>query len=177
MNSTTNLQDEYLDLVDENDRVIGKEKRSIVYAKGRSNFRVINAFVINSNGEIWIPRRAANKRLFPLCLDMSLGGHVESGETYEEALEREAAEELNINIPDVKIRLLEHLTPSKHKVSAFMKVYEIRTDDTPNYNKDDFTEYFWLKPNELIKRIKAGEKSKSDLPKLINIFYEKDLGR
>ena len=29
---------------------------------------------------------------------MSIGGHVESGESYEEALKREASEELNINI-------------------------------------------------------------------------------
>jgi len=72
MNSTHTL-DEYLDLVDENDNVIGKKKRSEVYAKNLSNFRVVNAFVINSKGEIWIPRRAKNKRMFPLCLDMSMG--------------------------------------------------------------------------------------------------------
>jgi len=54
--------DELLDLVDRNDKVIGREKRSIVYAKRLSNFRVINAFIRNSQGELWIPRRTAVKK-------------------------------------------------------------------------------------------------------------------
>jgi len=74
--------DEYLDLVDLQDSVIGRKLRSEVYAEHLSNFRVVNAFVLNSKGELWIPRRTADKRIFPLCLDMSVGGHVESGESY-----------------------------------------------------------------------------------------------
>lgn len=44
--------DEFLDLVDENDNVVGKKKRSEVYAERLSNFRVVNAFVVNQKGEI-----------------------------------------------------------------------------------------------------------------------------
>ena len=163
--------DEYLDLVDENDNVVGKKKRSEVYAEDLSNFRVVNAFVINSKGEIWIPRRAADKRIYPLCLDMSMGGHVESGESYEDALRRELGEELNINADKVVFSFLGHLTPQKDGVSAYMKVYEIKTDETPDYNKNDFTEYFWLTPKAFFERISGGEKTKSDLPKLVRLFY------
>ena len=145
--------DEYLDLVDENDNVVGKKKRSEVYAENLSNFRVINAFVINLKGEIWIPRRAAKKRIYPLCLDMSMGGHVESGESYEDALRRELREELNINVDKAVIRLLGHLTPQKDGVSAYMKVYEIKMNETPDYNKNDFTELD-EKTNELLKETK-----------------------
>lgn len=163
--------DEYLDLVDENDNVIGKKKRSEVYAENLSNFRVVNAFVVNSKGEIWIPRRAANKRIFPLCLDMSMGGHVESGESYEETLKRETQEELNIDTDKTQVRLLGHLSPQKDGVSANMNVYEIKMDETPNYNKSDFIEYFWLTPKALFEKIADGEKTKGDLPKLVTIFY------
>lgn len=163
--------DEYLDLVDENDNIIGKKKRSEVYAEHLSNFRVVNAFVVNSKGEIWIPRRTADKRIFPLCLDMSMGGHVESGETYKQTLKRETEEELNINTDNVSIRLLGHLTPQKDSVSAFMNVYEIKMDEAPNYNKNDFVEYFWLTPKMLFERIANGDKTKGDLPKLVKIFY------
>ena len=86
--NTISISDEFLDLVDENDNVIGQKRWSEVYAEHFSNFRVVNAFVINSKGEIWIPRRSAHKRIFPLCLDMSMGGHVESGESYEVYRER-----------------------------------------------------------------------------------------
>ncbi|MDZ4286214.1 MAG: NUDIX hydrolase, partial [Candidatus Sungbacteria bacterium] len=71
--ATHHILDEFLDIVDENDNVIGTKKRSEVYAEHLSNFRVVNAFVRNSKGELWIPRRSADKRIFPLCLDMSMG--------------------------------------------------------------------------------------------------------
>lgn len=170
MNNTTQ-PDEYLDLVDQDDNVIGKKRRSEVYAENLSNFRVINAFIKNSKGEIWIPRRASTKRIFPLCLDMSMGGHVESGEDYETAFKRELLEELNIDAGRTPYRVLGKLTPDKDHVSAYMEVYEIETDDAPNYNKDDFTEYFWLTPEALLKKIALGEKTKEDLPKLVKIFY------
>ena len=165
------IRDELLDLVDQNDVVIGQKSRTEVYAQNLKNFRVINAFLVNSKKQIWIPRRSATKRIFPLCLDMSVGGHVESGESYETALKRETLEELNIDISTVLVRLLGHLTPKEHAVSAFMNVYEIALDRVPNYNKKDFIEYFWFTPNELLKRIAAGEKTKEDLPKLVKHFY------
>ncbi len=167
--------DEFLDLVDQNDNVIGKKRRSEIYTKNLSNFRVINVFIINSKGEIWIPRRTSNKRNFPLCLDMSIGGHVESGESYQDALKRESQEELNINTDKTKVHLLGHLTPQENMVSAFMNVYEIKMDKTPDYNKNDFIEYFWLTPKALFKRIANGEKTKEDLPKLVKIFYPSTL--
>ncbi len=167
----THYMDEYLDLVDLNDNVIGKKLRSEVYAENLSNFRVINAFVVNSKGELWIPRRTADKRVFPLCLDIGVGGHVESGETYEETFKRETNEELNIDIDKVIYRLLGKLTPESDDVSAYMYVYEILLDEAPNYNPFDFVEYFWLTPDEALRRIRNGEKAKSDLPILIKKFY------
>lgn len=163
--------DESLDLVDTNDKVIGKMSRSEVYDKGLSNFRTINVFLVNSKGQIWIPRRSANKKTFPLCLDMSVGGHVESGESYSKAFKRELNEELNIDSDRVKYRVLGKVTPIENGVSCFSTIYEIKSDSTPDYNKGDFIEYFWLTPKEILEKINVGDKTKSDLPKLIKTFY------
>ncbi len=163
--------DEYLDLVDADDEVIGCMLRSQVYAEGLSNFRVVNAFIVNREGKIWIPRRTANKRVFPLCLDMSMGGHVESGETYEQAFRRETREELNIDVEQISWKVLGLVTPHKHGTSAFSMVYEMRMEEVPNFNRGDYLEYFWLSPKELLDRLTAGEKSKDDLSRLVNIFY------
>jgi isopentenyldiphosphate isomerase len=163
--------DEYLDLVDEHDNVIGNKKRSEIYAEKLSNYRVINAFVMNSKGELWIPRRTANKKLYPLSLDISVGGHVATGENYEDALRREAYEELNINVDKFPKRLLGYLNPQNDNVSSFMKVYEIKMDTIPQYNKDDFVEYFYFTPHELYERLCFGESAKSDLLKLLMFFY------
>lgn len=164
-------QDEYLDIVDENDTVIGKQLRSEAYAHNRSNFRVVNVLLINPEGKLWIPRRAANKRIFPLALDMSMGGHVEHGETYAQALERELSEELNLKLNETNYRFLGDLSPSKNNTSAFMKVYEIAVKETPKYNPTDFIEYYWLTPQELLNKLANGDRSKEDLPKIVKAFY------
>lgn len=163
--------DEYLDLVNEKDEVIGRKLRSEVYAEGRSNFRVINAFIVNQKGELWIPRRTGGKRFFPLCLDVSVGGHVESGETYDQALRRETSEEINVDLTKVDYRLLGHLTPQNDHVSANTNVYEITLNEAPEYNKHDFIEDNWFTPNKLLELVAAGERVKSDLPILVKIFY------
>jgi isopentenyl-diphosphate delta-isomerase len=166
------MQDEYLDLVDENDVVMGKKLRSEVYAENLSNFRVVNAFIVNSKGEIWVPRRGPTKRIFPLCLDMSMGGHVESGETYDEAFKRETSEEINIDVDQVGYKCIGHLSPQVNGTSANMNVYEINLEDVSDYNKDDFIEHFWLKPEDVLKKIESGDKSKSDLPILVRYYME-----
>lgn len=164
------MEDEYLDLVDANDNVIGKKLRSEVYAEKLSNFRVVNAFVINSEGKLWIPRRGPTKRVFPDCLDMSMGGHVESGEDYDTSFKRELAEELRIDAGIASWKVLGNLTPLDG-VSAFMRVYEIQQDAVPDFNRDDFVEYWWMTPEEVVAKVEGGEPAKSDLVKLVRRFY------
>lgn len=169
--ANTHDADELLDLVDEHDRVIGTGLRSDIYRERLNSFRVINAFLINSAGQLWIPRRSAAKRIFPMCLDMSVGGHVASGESYDEAFRRELLEELGLCLDTVEWRDLGHLTPREHGVSAFMHVYEIRSNISPEYNRDDFVEFFWMSPHKILERIEAGDIAKDDLPKLIKLIY------
>ncbi len=91
-------KDELLDIVDKDDEVIGQCLKSEIYEKGLKNFRVVNAFLLNSEGKLWIMRRTNKPALFPLSLDMSVGGHVKAGESYIQALERELKEELNLDL-------------------------------------------------------------------------------
>ena len=162
-----------LDLVDKNDEVIGCALRSVIYEAGLRNFRGVNCFLVNKKGELWIPRRPKSKRIFPDCLDFSVAGHVESGETYFEALVKEAREELNLDITKMKIKELGKLTP-KDGSAIFEMCYEIKYDETPDYNKHDFVSAEWLAPKELMKRIEGGEKVKSDLPVVLKRFYKVD---
>jgi isopentenyldiphosphate isomerase len=164
--------DELLDIVDVHDTVIGVKHRSEIYNLGMRNFRVINAFAKDRNGRLWIPRRSEKKELCPLALDVSVGGHVKSGETYDEAFARELHEEITITIDSIEPQVLGTLTPHTHGVSAFMKVYEFSIDFDPLYNKDDFTEFFWILPKDLALCIAAGEPAKSDLPLLLKQFYQ-----
>lgn len=162
--------EEYLDLVNENDEVIGRKLRSEIYKEGLLNFRVVHVFIVNSKGLLWIPRRTAHKSLFPLGLDYSAAGHVESGETYDQTFVREVQEELNIDVSTVPYRTLGMLTP-KDGVKVFEKVYEIQSDEAPSYNADDFCESYWLTPQEVVTMIENGEVAKDDLAFVIKQFY------
>lgn len=163
--------DELLDIVDYSDKVIGQKLRSEIYTEKMSNFRVINAFLINSNRQVWIPRRSHNKKLFPLCLDASVGGHVTAGETYEQAFERELTEELNIELSSISHQLIAKLTPLDHGVSAYMHVYLIMANQEPIYNTNDFISAAWYEISQLLSIIKKGEPTKGDLPILINLLH------
>jgi isopentenyldiphosphate isomerase len=164
--------DELLDNVDEHDQVIGQCWRSECDAKpGYYRIRAVNAFIQNDKGQLWIPRRTATKKRLPLALDMSVSGCVSSGESYEVAFARETQEEVNIDITTVPYECMGYLTPQKDGVKYFMKVYRIFMDEAPAYNPDDFCEYYWLTPQEVMERLKAGDTSKPGLPILLRIFY------
>ncbi len=85
---------EYLDVVDEDDEVIGVDTREAVHAKHLIH-RGVHVIVVASDGRIVVQRRADTKVDYPGYLDCSAGGQVPSGMTYEQAAVAELAEELN----------------------------------------------------------------------------------
>jgi isopentenyldiphosphate isomerase len=161
---------EILDLVNAVDEVIGQVSRAQAWAE-RLPVRVVNAFVVNSQGQLWIPRRTAHKKMFPHCLDMSVGGHVQSGESYLEAFRRETLEEINEDIDFLEWRELAYFSPFETTLSSFMKVFEIRLEVVEDMNLDDFSEYFWVSPLELKQKINDGFAAKGDLLELFERIY------
>ncbi|WP_217248174.1 NUDIX hydrolase [Streptomyces sp. AC602_WCS936] len=87
--------DEILDIVDENDHVVGQARRGDAYARG---LRHRCAFVLarDPQGRVFVHRRTATKQVFPSLYDMFVGGVVGTGESYDDAALREAQEELGV---------------------------------------------------------------------------------
>lgn len=164
--------DEIIDVVNQYDHVIGQCTRAQAYADRTNYFRVINAFIKNDQGQLWIPRRTNTKKLFPRCLDVSVGGHVLAGETYDRAFVRETAEEVRIDVVSCAYKRVAYLTPVEHGVSGFMYVYEIIVNESPQYNTNDFSEYYWLHPHEILERLASGDQGKGDLPLIVKALYQ-----
>jgi isopentenyldiphosphate isomerase len=88
--------DELLPLVDESGKVIGNVRRSVCHDGSKLLHPVVHLHILNKKGEILLQKRSAHKDLLPGKWDTSVGGHVDFGENIEDALVREAWEELGI---------------------------------------------------------------------------------
>lgn len=166
------INDELLDVVNEHDEVIDRQWRSVIYAqRAHYTIRGVWLFLMNNQGQLWIPRRAAHKKMLPLALDGSACGHVGAGESYEEALIRETQEELTIDLKQHAYKEIGYIKPQIFDVPAFVKVFQLSTNDVPDYNRADFFEYYWLTPEEIMQKIAQGDLAKSYLPIIINRLF------
>lgn len=89
-------REELVDLVDDEDEVVGTVTRRAVRA-GNLLHRGVGILVLDDVGRLYVHRRTATKDIFPSCYDMMVGGMVTTGESYAQAAERELAEELGIS--------------------------------------------------------------------------------
>lgn len=87
--------EEYLDIVNEKDEVVGKGLKSEKKTKGFIS-RLAVVFVKDSDGNIIICKRGDHKKNDPGLYDLSACGNVSAGETYKEAATRELLEETGI---------------------------------------------------------------------------------
>lgn len=88
---------EWFPVVDEEGRVIGKAPRSVCHdGKSKLLHPVVHLHLFNGEGKIFLQKRSANKDIQPGKWDTSVGGHIAPGETLEDALSREAGEELGL---------------------------------------------------------------------------------
>ena len=89
--------EELFPIVDEDGHVIGSASRGECHNGSRLLHPVVHLHVFNSNGELYLQRRPEWKDIQPGKWDTAVGGHVDFGETPEEALAREVREELGIS--------------------------------------------------------------------------------
>ncbi len=102
---------EMLEVIDENDNVVGLETRAKIHQDGLFH-REIHIWFITPKGEIIFQHRAKNKDTYPDKLDATVGGHVEPNMSYEETAVKECKEETGI---DINLKKLIFLTKIKSK--------------------------------------------------------------
>jgi len=96
---------EMLEIVDENDNIIGLETREKVHKEGLLH-REIHVFFLTPKGEIIFQHRAKDKDTYPDKLDATVGGHVDPSMTYEETAVKECKEETGVDIDTSKLLFL-----------------------------------------------------------------------
>ena len=89
-------QAEIFPVVDLSGRVVGRATRGECHGGSMLLHPVVHLHVFNSRGELYLQRRPLWKDIQPGRWDTAVGGHVDYGESVEEALRREVREELGI---------------------------------------------------------------------------------
>lgn len=87
---------EIFPIVDENGTVVGKATRGECHSGSRLLHPVVHLHVFNAAGDVYLQKRPEWKDIQPGKWDTAVGGHMDYAETPEEALGREAREELGI---------------------------------------------------------------------------------
>jgi isopentenyl-diphosphate delta-isomerase type 1 len=138
--------------VDENDVPIGAGTKQEATEKGIIH-RVIRIFIMNSKGEILLQKRSDNCITSPGKWDQSVGGHVDEGESYDEAAYRELKEELGIE--GVELQEItkyysegEHLQ-NKNQFKRFNTIYTGGYDGEFILDPEEVSEVKWISPTEL----------------------------
>jgi mutator protein MutT len=89
-------KEERFPIVDEEGRVVGSATRGECHSGSKLLHPVVHLHVFNSRGEVYLQKRPEWKDIQPGKWDTSVGGHIDYGETPEQALVREVREELGI---------------------------------------------------------------------------------
>ena len=88
---------EMLEVIEENDNVVGLETRVKIHQDGLLH-REIHIWFLTPKAEIIFQHRAKDKDTYPDKLDATVGGHVEPKMSYEETAVKECKEETGIDI-------------------------------------------------------------------------------
>lgn len=91
------MADTMLDIVNEQDEVIGQALRSEIHETGLLH-REIHVWFVTPDKNVIFQKRDANKDTYPNLLDATAGGHVELGASYEETALAEVLEETGLEI-------------------------------------------------------------------------------
>jgi isopentenyldiphosphate isomerase len=133
------VKEEWFPVVDEEGNTIGKALRSVCHdGKSMLLHPVVHLHLFNTKGELFLQKRSSKKDIQPGKWDTSVGGHIDPGESVDEALRREAREELGLKDfePVFRGRYIWESIRERELVNSFSTI----SDFVPVVNIDEIEE-------------------------------------
>jgi isopentenyldiphosphate isomerase len=143
-------------IVDDNDQPVGKASFKEVDEQGLIR-RIVRLMLENKKGQILLQKRSETETVYPGRWDNSVAGHVDFGETNEQALMRESLEELGIkDINPKKIgSYYNEVVRDKYEIRKFNHLYKADYEDTPkDYGRNEVSQVKWFNLDEIKQMIR-----------------------
>ena len=118
---------EVLSIVDTEDKIIGSARRDEIHAKNLLH-RSIHVLIFDLKGHLFLQKRGFFKDESPGLWASSVSGHIDHGESYDEACIREIEEEVGLILFNTPKRLFK-LNASKITGYEFSWVYGLVTNE------------------------------------------------
>lgn len=97
------MADELVDIVNENGEVVGTAMKSECHKNPALIHTVVHCWIFNREGKVLLQKRAMTKETLPGLWDISVAGHIMSGENHKDAVKRELSEEMGVEQFDAKL--------------------------------------------------------------------------
>ena len=116
---------------------------------------LVHVCLFNSQGEMLIQRRSADKDRYPGCWDVSAGGFVSSGEDSRQAVLREAKEELGLELEDADFRFL-LCEPFSYVLDDFYLAFSDIAAEDMHFQQEEVSELKWAGREEVFQMLSDG---------------------
>jgi isopentenyldiphosphate isomerase len=136
-----------IQIVDEYDNPIGGASIKEAREKGLYH-RIVRIMVEDEQGRVLLQMRSSTVRAYPSCWDNSAAGHVDEGETYDQAAYRELSEEIGLN--NTILEEIGTYTSSQEdgdkQTNRFNKVYKAAVEDGTDFvlQEEEVAEVRWF---------------------------------
>ena len=120
------MSTEFFPLVNESGKVVGKATRAECHSGSKLLHPVVHLHIFNRAGDLLLQKRSLRKDIQPGKWDTAVGGHVDYGESIDEALRREVREELGVTdfTPQLWRTYLFESKIERELVYSFRTIYE-----------------------------------------------------
>ncbi|MGC8744718.1 MAG: NUDIX hydrolase [Verrucomicrobiia bacterium] len=154
------MNEEIYNVVDENDAVIGTASRTEIHRLGLKH-RAVHILIFNSKGEVFLQKRSMKKDRCPGTWDSSASGHLDKGESYDDAAMRELKEELGVT-GKIELKKRLKLEASQETDNEFVWIYTGLYNGEFNLNQDEISDGQWFYPDQIEKNLISNPQQFSD---------------
>lgn len=144
---------EMFPIIDTQGNVVGQATRKYCHSGSMALHPVVHLHVIDQEGKLYLQKRSMKKDIAPGRWDTSVGGHVDYGETLEEAVVREAREELGLHIEASDCRYLFQYIWQSSRERELVTAFRITLNIMPEPDHDEVDEGRFFTFDELKNKL------------------------